>query len=465
MCLYNNYVHLPYVLRKEKMKKDSFQHSSDNFVQCDPLLLKEIEIKELKKIKCYVSSRTRRMKRCKVCEESLISKQYFLPQNIDPQLGKYCTKCEMFHIAYATYMKCPDLWIPTNIDNIEMIRAVDQKRKLKQKARRKRRKEAKKKQRQEAKKKQEKEINRKEDTNYWRIRFTNTERVVYSEKSSKQVKKEEDYLPEWIKRAAEEEREKRLKKEHEEMRRRIDEMQHASEYDTTGLYYVNNNTTVQKVGEIKNPDSININKESNKDIITTITGQNFVVRCNTFKCRYYNHYVQDIVAVITTVSRSGTIRELQIPAGYCVDCKTYFILDTIFKRIQNAGVPICKVMNKASGYKDSYYEDYEYGFNLKPESILMHYGYNVNQTDDLSPEARRNILAAMIDYKVLTRNDILSHLNFLISMNQKKDDKDTEGTRRMANAISKWKADRLFVEKYEIGTVKKVPIRSIITNK
>ena len=73
----------------------------------------------------------------------------------------------------------------------------------------------------------------------------------------------------------------------------------------------------------------------------------------------------------------------------------------------------------------------------------MQYGYNVNQQDGLSSSRRQKILAVLIDKKILRKSEIVSYLDFFISQRQ------TQSKYQVA--ISKWEADREFVENYRIG--------------
>lgn len=83
----------------------------------------------------------------------------------------------------------------------------------------------------------------------------------------------------------------------------------------------------------------------------------------------------------------------------------------------------------------------------------MQYGYNVSQTDGLSDKERRSILALLIDNKALSKNEIISYLDFFISQRV--------GRSSMELAISKWETDREFVENYRIGEYTQYGINAI----
>lgn len=198
-----------------------------------------------------------------------------------------------------------------------------------------------------------------------------------------------------------------------------------------------------------------------KSIPTTrIEAKDFVVRRNTFKCRYNNHSLQDVQAVFTTISRMGNVNNITIPAGYCPSCDMYFIMDSTYKTIRNSGVPICKTMDDKT-YKSL--SENQLFSRWSQESILMQFGYSVSQTDDLSSVQRQKILAAIVDNGVLSKSDVISYINNFIDL--RKNQKNSDGSMRYRVAIKRWTEDRDFITNYRTGTFKEVQIRRIITDK
>jgi len=196
-----------------------------------------------------------------------------------------------------------------------------------------------------------------------------------------------------------------------------------------------------------------------------ITAHDFVVRLGVLKCRSNRHHVQDIQATFTTISRSGNVTKITVPAGYCPDCKIYFIMDNIYQRIKHSGVPICRTMDEKS-YTSAVSPDMSgmglYG-HLAQESVLRQFGYSVGQEEDLSREQRRNILSAIIDYNVLTKSEIISYLEYFI--NSRKKQKNPDGSLKFRVALERWRQDRDWIGGYKIGTFREVAIRRIIPNK
>ena len=73
------------------------------------------------------------------------------------------------------------------------------------------------------------------------------------------------------------------------------------------------------------------------------------------------------------------------------------------------------------------------------------YGYNVNATENLTHSQRHEILAGMVDRKVITKERIASYLAFFIkgAQNRRID---------MRDAIEKWNIDRDFILDYKVGS-------------
>lgn len=81
------------------------------------------------------------------------------------------------------------------------------------------------------------------------------------------------------------------------------------------------------------------------------------------------------------------------------------------------------------------------GTFFNPFSRLALYGYSVGQKG-LDDEERRKILAYVIDYQIMSKSKIISHLQGLISLRDKRTDAD------FSCAINKWQKDIIFVNEY-----------------
>ncbi len=194
-----------------------------------------------------------------------------------------------------------------------------------------------------------------------------------------------------------------------------------------------------------------------------IDAQDFIVRSfsSVFRCRNKGHAIKDIRATFKTITRKGTVNIIEIPAGYCPQCNIYFILESTYRRIKQSGVPICRMLDENKYFMNGSYTSAK-DTDLAQESVLMQFGYTVNQVDDLPVIQRRAILAAIVDYRVLTKNEVISYLDYFIRY--RKNQKNQDGSLKYGIAIDKWKDDREFISKYKIGAYTEVAMKRIIAN-
>ena len=181
-----------------------------------------------------------------------------------------------------------------------------------------------------------------------------------------------------------------------------------------------------------------------------IDARDFVVRRTVFKCRYKDHNLQNIVGLIDIINKKGEIRPMKITAGYCTECKIFFIMESVYQNLKIKGTPVCRVSNEKAYLSNNAFAN---GMDLAQESVLKQYGYSVAQEDGLTSMARRKILALIIDNHILTKNEVIGYLDFFI--NQRKNQS------RFEKAIDKWESDREFVAEYQKGEYKQYGIGGI----
>ncbi|MGI5947298.1 MAG: hypothetical protein ACOX8K_07835 [Lachnospiraceae bacterium] len=177
--------------------------------------------------------------------------------------------------------------------------------------------------------------------------------------------------------------------------------------------------------------------------------KDFVVKRAVFKCMHSKHEVIDLAAAIKVVDDDGKAKLVKISAGYCKECKIYFIMESTYEKIRNMGVILCHICDEKSYMKNSFVN----GMKLAKESILMQFGYTVSQTEGLSSTKRQKILAVIIDNHILSKSEIISYLDFFISQRKYQS--------RFELAVSKWEADREFVEEYKIGQYTQFGVNAI----
>jgi len=141
-------------------------------------------------------------------------------------------------------------------------------------------------------------------------------------------------------------------------------------------------------------------------------------------------------------------------------------MENVYQRIRHSAIPVCRTMDEKYYITDyrqnSIYRETQYD-NLAQESVLKQFGYSVNQADDIPPIQRKNILAAIVDYGILTKSEIVSYLEYFIR--SRRTQKRRDGSLKYRTAIDKWREDIDWINSYRIGTFKEVVIKRILTNR
>lgn len=173
--------------------------------------------------------------------------------------------------------------------------------------------------------------------------------------------------------------------------------------------------------------------------------QQVLVMVNTFHCTNNNHILKDILIVIKIITPNGNIKKIEYPGAYCATCQRYYILNKDFLEIKKIGIPVCRVV-------DVYHKQTSDEFNnsLNEESLLHILGYNVNAQIGLTQERRWQILEKIVDADILTKNEICSHLDYLINR--------SKHNSLMNNAIAKWKIDREHISQYQHQNLEKIEV-------
>ena len=225
------------------------------------------------------------------------------------------------------------------------------------------------------------------------------------------------------------------------------------------------NSSIRKTDNIYNEPRYR-QKSNSSSFNVNITAHDFVVRSNVFKCKNKNHQLQDLKATIITINKLGEVSSITVPAGYCPDCKLYFIQENVYQRIRHSAIPVCHTLDEKyyiTEYRQNdIYKETRYD-KLAQESVLKQFGYSVNQADDIPSSQRRNILAAIVDYGILTKSEIVSYLEYFIR--SRRSQKNRDGSLKYRIAIDKWREDIEWISNYRVGTFKEVVIKRILANR
>lgn len=195
---------------------------------------------------------------------------------------------------------------------------------------------------------------------------------------------------------------------------------------------VYNESLIDRIEErINNPDVQIEYCDEEKDRM--ITSSDFIVRASNYKCVIGRHKLLKVTAVIKVMDSEG-VYEVEVPACYCERCDKYYVLEKNYQELKKYGYICCKVDKYDVLLSPS---DNDKFSNYKDKSLLMTYGYTVNSNDNLSDEKRQEILKFIISNKIMSKDEIISFLEWLISTKQNNPNN--------IFAIRKWEKDIEFL--------------------
>ena len=184
---------------------------------------------------------------------------------------------------------------------------------------------------------------------------------------------------------------------------------------------------------------------------TSIKAEDFLVRTNSFSCRRNGHKFKEVTACVTLIRTNNRIQDVFLPGWQCETCKCYYILEDDYEKLDRMGVIVAKVYTEKE-WKSTQRAGGQFS-ELNPESILHKLGYNVTASQGLSDSIRQETLATAIDFKLMSKREVIDFLTWLINTRS--------GIDTMQNAVGKWERDRNFVSNYRLNTREFVRIKSI----
>ena len=181
-----------------------------------------------------------------------------------------------------------------------------------------------------------------------------------------------------------------------------------------------------------------------------------LTRSTIRECTNKNHKLTDIDVEIMVLRHDYNIVKKTVPAIRCKSCEKYYILENEYQRLDSLGTILCNVVEK--NYWTSTNRDQDFLIS-NGESLLHKMGYNVNAYNNVPKSIRWMILRAAFENRLLTKGEIMSHLNTLISRGKAR--------RSFRFAVEKWEMDLEYVRGLSINTESNVTYRvnSITHNK
>lgn len=150
------------------------------------------------------------------------------------------------------------------------------------------------------------------------------------------------------------------------------------------------------------------------------------------------HFQQNNYEVVTAMVPCGNL-DFPVPISVYYEKSTmrYFINEELYTLAREKyGLPYMRLCAESQNPGSSGFSE------LRKNSYLNLLGYSVNANDGLTSEDRHRLLSKIIDCRLLSKSEIMNHLEWLIR---------TRGNMpHMENAVFEWRADLRFVSEYDM---------------
>lgn len=182
-------------------------------------------------------------------------------------------------------------------------------------------------------------------------------------------------------------------------------------------------------------------------------GVTAIVLNDNRKCTNNKHDVVDLNAIIRIVEDNGNISTCTVPAAYCKECDTYFMLKKDYKIAKAKGKILCPIIDFTQKGKSQ-----NANKNLSSsESRIHQLGYNVQRGSNYTKEQRQVILANIIENTNISKHEIESCI--MRPMLQHKNQPN------YSEAVMAWKNDLEFIVNYKKGNMLEVLVDKIVIGK
>lgn len=197
----------------------------------------------------------------------------------------------------------------------------------------------------------------------------------------------------------------------------------------------------------------NNTKTKNQKHDTKIVGITTIVINDNRKCTNNKHSIIDLNAKIRIAQPDGKLLICDIPAAYCKECDTYFVLKKDYKLAKSNGKILCPIIDLTQEGKKK-----NRSKNLfTSESRIHQLGYNVKRSSNYTKEQRHLILANIIENTNISKHEIESCI--LRPMMQHKTQPN------YTDAVLAWQEDLEFVKNYKHEDIPEVIIDKMIIGK
>lgn len=209
------------------------------------------------------------------------------------------------------------------------------------------------------------------------------------------------------------------------------------------------------IQRVRKPNGWQKNKSVYKDVYTHVKereimdfevpeydiSQPVYVYYGTTACET-THHIKDYRGILKYNEKT-----VELYCEYCYECQEFFLKYKNYEKLLNKyGFFPLRIEMLFDDFPNNY-------FNRKEKSLLNIYGYNVNILNGLTARKRQEILAFLMDFEIMSKNEISNHLQMLIDTNGKQYNN--------RYAVLKWEEDNEFVLNYRLQEHPEIIIESL----
>jgi len=223
--------------------------------------------------------------------------------------------------------------------------------------------------------------------------------------------------------------------------------------------YLNNNGTFSRreyrrqicsKDYVKHLDALRRGQKGLVDFDYSHSNDNRIIHTRKNICFNDGNDLQDINGKVNVITDDGSVVEMYFVAAYCTICERYYIFDNEYKRLRKTGALLCHILAPSLASEQSLNNDFS---NWNQESALHMYGYSVDINTGLTNDQRQMLLYYLVSNNLLTRFEIIAHLELLIRLNSNKE--------TFESAIYKWQSDIDFLNNVRFDSIPEGQITSI----
>lgn len=184
-----------------------------------------------------------------------------------------------------------------------------------------------------------------------------------------------------------------------------------------------------------------------------ISSKDAIVISNIIYCTRKGHKVNDLFIRLPLITSDGKRAFVKVSASFCWNCNRIVVLRSEYESIQSNGIPNCRIVDERKFIKLSE-DSWENFIPSDNDTLFTQRGYNVNGIDNIPKLQRQEILRQILVNRELSKSEVLSYLDTLISRGEKRENWET--------AVSRWKEDKIFVMELKLHNVPDVEIDKIV---